>query len=151
MSDTPTPFTEFRPPRSRRSILWICLSFLLSAIVLGWTVSLPFRQGNHSLVSSERTSETTNPLQVSRVGLSGGSSSDTLESAIQMDREFMKTVAKLRPKRRPVPNFVHARKHWNQRLESANRELAELEDAEEGSLEWRYRERLLSSLEDRPQ
>ena len=73
------------------------------------------------------------------------------QTAIDLDRELMSMVRRKRElENRRRPGINESRQNWHQRVEKAKKDLQLHQHAEEGSVEWEYRQGLLRSLEDRP-
>ena len=123
------------------STIWISLSFLLSASLFAWAFTLPFRKPSQPLSSS---------ALADRIGQRQDSADEVRAFARELDEVFMKEVAK-HGQRKSVPGITEAKQHWSERSLAIKIQVAQWKDAEEGSLEWMEREKLLAIFEDGPQ
>jgi hypothetical protein len=139
--------------RSKSSKVWIALSFTLSALILVWAFSLPFRQSSTSLVSSTNAEEPSDAFRRSaQIAQRRSNAEEFRQAAIALDKKFMQSIRKKRDaENRPRPGINDSRERWQRHVKSVNRELRAFRNAKEGTLEWDYRQTLLRSLEDGPQ
>ena len=73
------------------------------------------------------------------------------EAAIALDEEFMRSVRKKQEvEKRERPGIKESKARWQRHVKLVHKQLNELRNAEEGSLQWAYRESLKESLEDAP-
>jgi hypothetical protein len=139
--------------RSKSSKVWIALSFTLSALILGWAFSLPFRQSDTSLVSSASTEEQSEAFRKSEQIRERRSNADEFrQAAIALDEKFMQSIREKRDaeKRRPRPGINESREHWQRHLKLVKKELQTYRYAKEGTVEWDHKQSLLKSLADAP-
>ena len=147
MSETSTPVAERRPKSKTR--IWFFLSVVVSLGIFAWGFSLPFRSGGSlRLDSGKRTAGAASMVGEDISDLS----SDAAEfraAAIALDREFMR-ARREKTRLQEVPGKVEVKRAWNRRLERARRQVKEIGEAKEGTLQWQERQELIKSLEDGP-
>ena len=138
--------------RSKGSKVWIALSFTLSALVLGWAFSLPFRQTGTPIVSSATGDDPNQPFRrLEQIRERRSNAEEFREAAIALNEEFMRSIRKKREaEKRDRPGIQESKEHWQRHVTLVHKQLKELDDAEEGSLAWAYRQSLEESLEDGP-
>jgi hypothetical protein len=123
----------------------------MSALILGWAFTLPFRKPGRSLVSSTTSDGNAPQLELSeRIKQRRTSAEEFRKTAIALDREFMRSLAKKREAKADVPGKREVKAHWKRHVKLVKKQLEQLKDAEEGSLERQHRESLVESLQDGP-
>ena len=74
------------------------------------------------------------------------------EAAIAADQDFMRSVReKTRKSVQKRRGIDHARKRWDSHVRLVRQQAHALREAPEGSIEWKYRQELLDSVDDAPQ
>lgn len=132
--------------RSKGSKLWITLSFTLSALILGWAFSLPFRQSTAPVDRSNRNFPLPEEIRARR-----NAAAEFRQAAIALDDEFMRSVReKQEAWNRPRQGIEETRKQWRKRLALVKHEVDELRGAKKGTLEWQHRQSLIESVNDGP-
>jgi hypothetical protein len=146
------PYEGEKEQRSKSSKIWIALSFVLSAVILGWGFTLPFRQPGDPLVTSGGGSPTSLAQDLAdRIEQRRSAAEEFRQAAIALDQEFMRAVEKKRgTKRNKLPGIVEVRANWERRVAKVQTQLRQLNNAPEGSLEATYRDELAESLNDGP-
>ncbi len=148
------PYEGDKKQRSKSSQIWIALSFGLSALILGWGFTLPFRQPGDPLVTSGGGSSSPTSLAqdlADRIEQRRSAAEEFRQAAIALDQEFMRTVEKKRgTKEDKLPGIVEARANWERHVAKVHDQLRQLKKCAEGSLEAAYRDELAESLDDGP-
>ncbi len=129
--------------RSKSSKVWIALSFTLSALILGWAFSLPFRQHRHfaCLVSERRGTKRSIPSNRSRSRNDVRMRKSFGKRQSPWTKKFMQSIRKKRDaENRPRPGINESREHWQRHVKSVKKELQTLRNAKEGTIEWDYRQ-----------
>ncbi len=136
--------------------LWIAFSFGLSACILAWAFSLPFR-GNKSMVTFGDSETHGDPLGVNPVSRSSRETANEnyVHSMLQLDRELKMQVAAKQASPKNLPGKTEARNHWRKRLKNRVEDLKLLTDSvdgkiKKGSIEWHAQQELQKFLEDAP-
>ena len=136
--------------QSRSSSIWIILSFVITAAIIGWGFSLPFRKHERPLlVWDESDLPGRGPESVRKVKLTKEEIDAYREIAIQRDREFLRQRRERLRQTANLPGREEAKATEKRRVASLQKKIAELHDAPKGSLEAQYREDLKKSLENR--
>ncbi len=133
--------------------VWITLSFLLTALILGWAFSMPLRSGGLSYAASQD-----DPPQPPANSASGGQAqqhwiSDADEfraAAIALDEEFLR-ARRLRTKTAPVPGKTEVKQRWDKHVDLVNRQLKQIGSPQKGSVTWQEKQDLIESLKDKPE
>lgn len=132
------------------SKLWIILSFLLSALIIAWTFSLPFRSSHLvSVTNAEPSSKTAVLDLVDQVKLRKTEAEAYREAALALDQEFMEAVAR-KNQQAVVPGIEHTVQNWEKHEASVKRQLQMLGNPEKGTPEYEHAMELLDSLKDGP-
>lgn len=147
---TATSTTQRRDRRRARRTFWIGLSFLLSGSILVWSFTAPFRQATPLVSVDDRQQLDGQSTTADAADRRRTQAEEFREAAIALDREFMRTVRERRKQPDNLPGLEKSRQAWQLRSESFRRQIAELADAKEGTLEWQYRHDLQQSLADGP-
>ena len=82
----------------------------------------------------------------------GGDTAEEIRDAmLAADHELMRSLAKRRAaEQRDLPGLEQTKIKWQQRFQRVQREASQFAQAEEGSVEWAYRQELIESLKDGP-
>jgi hypothetical protein len=126
-------------------------SVTLSLLVIGWTLSQPFRDASITTRSDAKPAST--PIDpVSQMVHRSGDADEFRDEAIALDREFM---AELRSKReadqrRFRPGDREVKEQWEDQSQRIQTEIQQIQDAAPGSLEHQRRQSLEAMLEDAP-
>ena len=128
------------------------MSFTLSALVLGWAFSLPFRHTGTPMVSSAKGEADSQAFRrMEQIRERRSNAEEFREAAIALNEEFMRSIRKKREaEKRDRPGIQESKEHWQRHVTLVHKQLNELRDAREGTLEWAYRQSLEESLEDGP-
>jgi hypothetical protein len=122
----------------------------LSSLLLLWSFSLPFRQAG-SLASSARSAAEIATRDLShRIEQRRSQAEELREAAIAMDQEFMRSLAKRNAAKSDLPGGQEATARWHRHRQFVLKQVEQLRDAPEGSLEAAYRRELIESLQDDP-
>jgi len=133
----------------RSSTLWIGLSFVLSTAILVWSFTLPFRQKDPLFDSKkDADGEVLDATEIKH--RQQMQANEFRDAALALDAELMQAVRE-KSRTEEKPDIRHARQKWNRHVESVHRQLKSIGKVERGTLEWRYQQELLKSLEDAPE
>ncbi|MFK8110609.1 MAG: hypothetical protein AB8B91_00315 [Rubripirellula sp.] len=133
------------------SKLWIGLSFLLSACILAWTFTLPFRTEGGLVSSVTKTDFQPEPLElIDQVRQKRTEAEDYRQAALELDEKLMRAVAEKNTKPENLPGIEQSRDRYERRKQSVRKQLLLLGVPEEGTPEWNYAKKLLESLQDAP-
>jgi hypothetical protein len=141
----------------KKGRLWIAISFGVSACVLAWAFSLPFR-GNQALVSFGAAEDHSDPLDVSPVSRSRRitANEDYVQSMLQLDRELKMQLAAKNASPKQLAGKPEARNHWRKQLKRRVEDVKLLTESaageiRKGTIEWHAQQELREFLNDAPQ
>tara|TARA_R110002049_G_scaffold27321_2_gene94073 strand:- start:181532 stop:182032 length:501 start_codon:yes stop_codon:yes gene_type:complete len=142
--------TEKTEAAKSRNGIWIILSFALTAIIIAWGFSLPFRKHERPLLIWDEADLHRDDDVVRKVRLTKAESDAYRAQAIQRDREFLRERRDRLRNRTVLPGKAHAQAVAEKRIASMKKKIHQLRDAPKGSLESEYRQELIEKL-DAPQ
>lgn len=143
--------SEIKHRRSDRSgQFWIALSFSISAAILAWSFTLPFRGSNDSKLDSGQDAL---PVRLSPTELAEqrrNRADEFRHAAIALDREFMRSLKKKQTVQasQPKPGTTEVKQHYQRRQRQMAQQVTRFAGAAPGSVEAEYRTDLLRNLED---
>jgi len=128
--------------KRKQSKIWFVLSLSLSTVILGWGLSLPFRQHDRPLLFwDESDVPRSSSTEVRKVRLSREEAEAYRAEAIQRDREFLRARRdQLRRGHNPnPPNAQDVALAEQARIESLKETVEQLRDAPSHTLAGQYR------------
>lgn len=131
--------------RSRQSKALIAASLLVSACIIGWTFSLPFR-----LASSASQNQRERAEQAEQIHQKRTRAEEIREEAFANHQHFVSQMVKKRVSTQAKPGRLESRRHWDNRVAKVKKQLLELGNPEADTLQWHQKQDLLDSLEDGP-
>ncbi|MCP4886496.1 hypothetical protein N9D23_09820 [Rubripirellula sp.] len=127
--------------------VWISLSLFLSFSLMAWSFSLPFR--DNRLTSQQKEKAEQSNLQSSEVKISKRQMEEMRDAAVSLDHALMKKIGE-KYAEEEKPGHRETQNYWNRHVESVRRQVMQIGQAPEGSLESQYQRELLDSLGDGP-
>ncbi len=134
-----------KPKRPLRSMILVVASYVVSALILGWSCWVPIQA-----VRSDTGGLTGGRLDVEeRVQIRRTNAEVVRRDAIELDARFMDQVRENRRARTSNKPTSYESKQWLQnRIRNVKRQVKELGDPVEGTIQWDYKQHLIESLED---
>ncbi len=140
----------------KKSRIWIAISFGVSAFILAWAFTLPFR-GNAG-VSFDGPEAKSADVNANPVGYSsdGMANDQYVQQMMALDLDLQRKILEKQRKPKDLPDHQQARSHWKQGLRQRVEDvklLVKMADGEiqKGAIEWQSQKDLRDYLEDAPE
>jgi len=139
------------PPKRKRSLqskAWIAASLFVSACIITWTFSLPFRLADSATQNQIEREQQAEDIQQKRTR-----AEERREEAFANHKQFVQSMVRKRESTLPKPGNLQVRKHWKKRVAKVKKKLSELDklgDPKNGSIQWVHKQALVDSLDDGP-
>ena len=134
-----------RGAKSLGSSCWIVLSFALTAVIVGWAFSLPFRKHERPLLIWD-DNDVPRGGELRKVRMTKEEADAYRAAAIRRDREFLRRRRDQLRNRGPLRDAADAEAHREERVASMKKKVDQLSDAPEDSLQAKYRQELIDKL-----
>ncbi len=149
--------SDHRLIEGKKSRKWFALSFCVSACILAWAFSLPFR-GEESIISFGGSDKDNAELEARPVSHSADrvANDQYVQQMLALEEDLKAQLAASRNESKNSRGKDHAKSQWRKGLERRLKDvrlLAELADGEieVGTIQWHAQQDLKEYLQDVPQ